>query len=114
MLFRSDVPEIIPPYESPNGKHVYHIYMIQLARDCPVSKEDFMYELYYHKGVKAWSHYLPIHLSKPFRDMGHREGECPVYEEVFNRFVTLPIFPAMTEEAVHYMAESIKDVLAGK
>ena len=109
-----DVAEIITPYEMPDAKHVYHIYMIQLTKDCPMSKEDFMYEMYYNKGVKAWSHYLPIHLTKPFRDMGHVEGECPVYEEVFNRFVTLPIFPAMTEEAIHYMANSIKEVLAGK
>lgn len=103
--------DLILPYEDPNGTHVYHIYMVQLTRDVSISKEDFMYELYYKKGIKAWSHYLPIHLSKPFREMGHHEGECPVYEEVFKRFVTLPIYPMLTEEAIDYMAQSIKEIL---
>lgn len=108
------VKEIITPFEDTAGKHVYHIYMIQLTKDAGISKEDFMYELYYNKGIKAWSHYLPIHLSKPFTDMGHGEGECPVFEEVFNRFVTLPIYPMMTDEAVDYMVDSIKEVFKEK
>ena len=72
-----------------------------------------MYELYYNKGIKAWSHYLPIHLSNPYRAEGHHEGECPVCEEVFNRYVTLPIHPRLTDEAIDYMAEAIKEALAG-
>ncbi len=107
----SDVPEIILPLDKKDGVHTWHIYMIQLQKDVRFSKEDFMYELYYNMGVKAWSHYLPIHLSKPFMDMGHKEGECPVYEEVFTRFVTLPIYPKLTEEAITYMADSIKEVI---
>lgn len=106
-----NVKDIILPYYDTKGKHVYHMYMIQLSKDAKISKEDFMYELYYNKGIKAWSHYLPIHLSKPFRDKGHYEGECPVYEELFKRFVTLPIHPMLTDEAIDYMAKSIKEVI---
>jgi perosamine synthetase len=44
---------IILPYIDPNGQHVWHIYMIQLDRNNSISKEDFMYKLYYDKGIKA-------------------------------------------------------------
>lgn len=107
----SGVNEIILPLDKGYGKHTWHIYMIQLAKGASFTKEDFMYELYYNKGIKAWSHYLPIHLSKPFREKGHKEGECPVYEEVFNRFVTFPLYPKLTEEALDYLADSIKETV---
>ena len=102
---------VIPPYEDPNGKHVYHLYMIQLTKDCPVSKEDFMWKMYTEKGIKAWSHYLPIHLTDPYIAKGHKEGECPVTEELFDRFVTLPMNPRLTEDAINYMADCILDIV---
>lgn len=107
----ADEPRLILPEDDPNGKHAWHIYMVQLTKDAGISKEDFMYDLYYNKGVKAWSHYLPIHLTAPFRALGHKEGECPVMEDVFSRFVTLPLYPALTDEAILYMAKSIKEAL---
>ena len=102
---------VISPYEDPNGKHVYHLYMIQLTKDCPVSKEDFMWKMYTEKGIKAWSHYLPIHLTDPYIAKGHKEGECPVTEELFGRFITLPMNPRLTEEAINYMADCILDIV---
>jgi dTDP-4-amino-4,6-dideoxygalactose transaminase len=108
------VPGLRLPYVDPKGHHVWHIYMVQLEKNSPISKEDFMYALYYEKGIKAWSHYLPVHLSEPYRAEGHTEGECPVCEEVFERYVTLPIHPRLTDEAIDYMAQSIREVLSAK
>lgn len=108
------VNELILPFVDPRGEHTWHLYMIQLTPDCPISKEDFMWELYTAKGIKAWSHYMPIHLTKPYRSEGHKEGECPVCEEVFSRYVTLPLHPRLTDEAIDYLADSIKEVLALK
>ncbi len=98
------------PYVDPKGKHVFHIYMIQLEKDFPLSKPDFMWELYTQKGVKAWSHYMLIHLSEPYIAQGHATGECPVAEEIVSRHVTLPIHPRLTEEAIDYMADCIIDL----
>ena len=95
------------PYVDAKGKHVFHLYMIQLEDDFPMTKEDFMWELYTNKGIKAWSHYMLIHLTRPYREQGHKEGECPVAESAFERLVTLPIHPRMTEEAIEYMANCI-------
>ena len=103
-------PGIRLPYEDPAGKHVYHIYMIQLEKKHPMGKSDFMWELYTQKGIKAWSHYMLIHLTDPYRSQGHRVGECPIAEEVVTRHVTLPIHPRLTHEAIDYMADCIIDL----
>jgi len=106
----SDIQGVIPPKVDPEGKHVFHLYMIQLTKDFPMSKEDFMWKLYTEKGIKAWSHYLPIHLTGPYRKEGHHEGECPVAESAFERYVTLPIHPRLTGEALDYMAKTIAEL----
>lgn len=88
--------------------------MIQLKKGHPVEKSDFMWELYTKKGIKAWSQYMLIHLAEPCRSQGHREGECPIAEEVMTRHVTLPIHPRLTLKAIDYMADCIIDLSKAK
>ena len=101
------------PGDDPEGKHTFHLYVIQIEDDFPVNKTDFMWKLYTVKGIKAWSHYMPIHLTGPFRKQGHSEGECPVAENAFNKYVTLPIHPGLTMEAIDYMAECVRELGKG-
>jgi len=95
------------PKEDPDGIHTWHLFLIQLTDDFKMSKKDFMWELYTKKGIKAWSHYMPIHLTKPYIAQGHKQGECPVAEEAFKRYVTFPLHPSLTVEALDYLADSI-------
>jgi hypothetical protein len=75
-----------------------------------LNKEDFMWELYTGKRIKVWSHYMPIHLTTAYRKLGHHEGECPVAESLFHKYVSLPIHPRMTEAAISYVTESIREL----
>ena len=69
-----------------------------------------MWELYTKKGIKVWSHYMPMHLTDVYRAMGHKEGECPVAEILFDQYVSIPIHPRMTEEAIQYVIDSIREL----
>jgi dTDP-4-amino-4,6-dideoxygalactose transaminase len=91
-------------------KHVFHVYLLLLGPEYRLSKEDFMWELYSSKQIKAWSHYMPIHLTQVYRSMGHGDGECPVAEGMFDRYVSIPIHPRMTEEAIQYVIQSIREL----
>jgi len=95
------------PKEEPGSTHVFHLYVVQLEPEFSWSKVDFMYELYTRFGVKVWNNYVPVHLTQPYADKGHRPGECPVAEAAFDKFVSLPIHPRLTDEAVDYLADSI-------
>ncbi|MDX2196304.1 MAG: DegT/DnrJ/EryC1/StrS family aminotransferase [Cytophagales bacterium] len=41
---------------------------------------------------------------------GHKEGECPIAEELFKKYVSLPIHPRLSQEALDYMISSIKEL----
>jgi len=97
------------PYVSPDVKHVFHIYCVMVEPVFRLNKEDFMWELYTAKRIKVWSHYMPIHLTTAYRKLGHHDGECPVAESLFHKYVSLPIHPRMTEDSITYVTDSIRE-----
>ncbi len=98
------------PFIAPENKHVFHIYCLLVEDAFSRSKEDFMWELYTNKRIKAWSHYMPIHLTSVYRQMGHAPGECPVAEKLFEKYVSIPIHPRLSDDAVQYVIESIGEL----
>ena len=104
------VPGIVLPWVDPKGKHIFHFYVLQLTDRHPLGKSEMMWRLYTQKGIKAWNHYMPIHLAEPYRAQGHREGECPVAEKAHGYFLSLPIHPRLTAEALDYLAVSVAEL----
>ena len=98
------------PHVPSHLKHVFHVYLLLLQPGFRLRKEDFMWDLYTKKQIKVWSHYMPIHLTQIYRSLGHSEGECPVAEAAFERYVSLPIHPRMKEESIQYVIDSIREL----
>ena len=104
------IPGLTLPYVSPAVKHVFHIYCVLVEPEFRLNKEDFMWEMYTGKRIKVWSHYMPIHLTTAYRKLGHGEGECPIAEGLYHKYVSLPIHPRMTDETVSYVTDSIREL----
>jgi perosamine synthetase len=102
------LPGLGMPHVPPENHHVYHVFCVRVLPEFTRDKEDFMWQLYTERRVKVWSHYMPIHLTTAFRKLGHGPGECPVAEELFSQYVSLPIHPRLTPEAIEYLLTSIE------
>ena len=98
------------PFVLPDNKHVFHIFNVLIQPEFGRSKEDFMWEMYTGKQIKVWSHYMPIHLTTAYRRLGHNPGECPIAEKLFEKYVSLPIHPRMSDEVVQYVIDSIREL----
>lgn len=98
------------PHVEADRKHVFHIYTVLVKPEFAMNKEDFMWDLYTKKKIKVWSHYMPMHLTEVYRAMGHTDGECPVAEGLFHQYVSIPIHPRMTDEAIQYVIDSIREL----
>ncbi|HEX7728329.1 MAG TPA: DegT/DnrJ/EryC1/StrS family aminotransferase [Terracidiphilus sp.] len=105
-----DVAGLQLPYIESGNDSSYHVYCILLKENFRLTKDDFMWEMYTGKKIKVWSHYMPIHLTTAYRKLGHGEGECPIAEELFHQYVSLPIHPRMTDETVQYVIDSIREL----
>ncbi|KIA80922.1 aminotransferase DegT [Chromobacterium piscinae] len=62
-----------------------------------------------HIGVGV--HYPAMHLFTLFREKGYAEGQFPVAEDIGARTVTLPLFPAMSDEDVIRVCQTFSAVL---
>jgi dTDP-4-amino-4,6-dideoxygalactose transaminase len=65
------------------------------------------------KGIQCGVHYpVPVHLQKAYRDLGHDTGAFPVSEQTALEFISLPMFPELTEEQVATVAISLREAVA--
>lgn len=97
LAFR-DVPEIGRPTVKADRDHAWHLYVIQLQLDqLTISRDEFIEELKKRR-IGSSVHFIPLHLHPYYRDVwGHRPAHFPVASAVFERIVSLPIFPGMTD-----------------
>ena len=95
---------------SPDSKHVFHVFAVLIEDDFPLNKEDFMWRMFTERRIKVWSHYMPVHLTTAYRKRGHRPGECPVAEALSQQYVSLPIHPRLTPEAIDYLCSAVEEL----
>jgi dTDP-4-amino-4,6-dideoxygalactose transaminase len=102
----ADVPEVVTPHAADYAKHVYHIYAIRTQ-----NRDAFMEKLA-EQGISCGIHYpVPLHLQEAYASLGYKKGDFPVAEKCAREFVSLPMFPELTEEQIHYVVEKIKENL---
>ena len=106
-----DLPVILPPRAAPGDTHSWHLYILQLNREAPVSRDEFI-RLLNASGIGTSVHYRPLHhmtVWKPFcvgRDF-------PNADMVFSRCVSLPLFMAMTDDEQERVIEVVRAILTG-
>ncbi|MEM9138192.1 MAG: DegT/DnrJ/EryC1/StrS aminotransferase family protein [Pseudomonadota bacterium] len=107
----ADLPLILPPHAAPGDSHSWHLYIVQLADDAPIGRNDFILALK-EAGVGCSVHYRPLHQMTYWADAAP-EGGCPAAEDYFKRCVSLPLFMDMTEDEQTYVIATIRGLLGG-
>ncbi|MEO7318805.1 MAG: UDP-4-amino-4,6-dideoxy-N-acetyl-beta-L-altrosamine transaminase [Chthoniobacteraceae bacterium] len=88
-------PAVTPLTVRPGVSHGYHLYVVQLA---PELDRGAVFRALRAENIGVNVHYLPVYLHPFYREkFGFRAGLCPVAEQAYERILSLPIFPTMTE-----------------
>lgn len=107
-----DTEEIILIKEESFTKTAWHIYPVQfdLTKLNITRKEIF--EQLEEKGIKCQVHYVPVHFM-PFyqKTFGYKRGDFPITEQYYERAITLPLFPKLTDKETSYVIESVKEII---
>ena len=109
----SQIEEIITPVEKEKVKAVYHIYVIQLRTEMLKVGRREIFEALRAENIGVNVHYVPVHLH-PFyqRELGYKKGDYHRAERYYERAITLPIFPKMSDEDVEDVIKAVKKVIA--
>jgi dTDP-4-amino-4,6-dideoxygalactose transaminase len=102
----ASVEGITLPVEAEYAKHVYHIFAVR------VQERDELMQLLERDGIGCGIHYpVPVHLQEAYASLGHRKGSFPVSERTSSEFVSLPMFPELTDAQIDRVVEAVKDAL---
>ncbi len=62
-------------------------------------------------GIGVSVHFIPLHLHPHYqRTYGYTPGDFPVAEAIFERSISLPIWPGMTDTEVGRVSETLLDI----
>ena len=103
------LPHICTPVapENPN-EHSWHLYIVQLL---PGERQGFIRALS-EANIECSVHYIPLHLFAFYQEQyGYRVGDFPCAEAAFERVVSLPLHPGLTEEEIHIVIDEIGKIM---
>lgn len=112
----ADVKGLILPPEIEEGNiHSWHIYTPLIDIDTlGFSRDDFMAQMS-KRNIGTAYHYQALHLFTCYGEItGLKAGDLPNSEYVSERIVSLPLFPAMTDDDVTDVIEAIKEICGMK
>jgi dTDP-4-amino-4,6-dideoxygalactose transaminase len=93
----SDLPLVMPPRPPPGDTHSWHLFVVQLAADSPVGRDEAIEQLF-AAGIGCSVHYVPLHLQPYWRDRYElRPGQFPHSQKLFERGFSLPLYTKMTD-----------------
>ena len=106
-----EVPEIITPVEKEYTRHSYHLYPVLIDIDkTGVTRDDFIKRLK-ENNIGTSVHFIPLHLHPYYQNKyRYKKGDFHVAEYLFDREVSLPMYPGMTKDDVMYVVETIKNI----
>ncbi|HVJ84633.1 MAG TPA: DegT/DnrJ/EryC1/StrS family aminotransferase [Caulifigura sp.] len=108
----ADVEEIKLPAVRPDVVHAWHLYVIQVDIErLSINRNDFIKALN-GAGIGTSVHYLPLHMHPLYRDrFGYQPSDLPVAQSAFDRIISLPVYPTMTESEVDYVISTVRSIV---
>lgn len=102
----SGLPGLTLPVEAAYAHHIFHVYAVRVAhRDTVLQKMG-------EKGISCGIHYpVPVHLQKAYANLGHQRGDFPVSEATADSFLSLPMYPELTDPQLDAVVAALKTCL---
>ena len=102
------LPGVALPVEAEYSRHNFHVYAVRVAQRDRILKQ--MGE----RGIGVGIHYpVPVHLQNAYANLGYKRGDFPVSEACADSFLSLPMYPELTDQQIETVVTEFKACLAG-
>lgn len=102
------VKEIKIPKQLEATNSGWHLYMIQL--DEKIDRKEIFNKMR-AQNIGVHVHYIPVYWHPYYQNLGYEKGICPVAENWYDRALTLPIHPNMTDDDVKLIAKNLFELV---
>ena len=101
----SPIEQVIVPFTS-NTEFVSNYIMPIVLEDSTIEKRDTLRDFLHSKGIQTSNHYPAIHKFSIYKNY---PAELPLTEYVCDNEITLPMYAALSEEDIKYIAENLSE-----
>lgn len=107
-----DVRGIRIPATLPYNDHGWHLYVVEINEQvCGVSRDRFIEAMREH-GIGTSVHFIPLHRHPLYRNkLGVKPEQFQRSEEIYQRIVSLPLYPAMRDEDADRVISAVQETL---
>ena len=100
------------PVERPNVEHAWHLFVLRLRPGVlRIGRDAFIEELT-ARNIGTSVHFIPIHLHPYYRDKyAYRPTDFPVALQNYERMLSLPLNPRLSDADVADVIEAVRDVV---
>lgn len=81
--------------------NAYHLYVIQ------TNDRLGLYNHLKTQNIFAQVHYVPVHLMPYYAQFGHKKGDYPLAEAYYDKCLSLPMYPALSNEEQDFVIATI-------
>lgn len=107
----NDLPLLLPRC-LPNRRSAWHLYAIEIDETRTPISRNTVFTALRNAGIGANLHYIPIHTQPYYTRLGFKRGDFPVAESYAARAISIPLYPAMTDDQQVYVVDTLKKALA--
>ncbi len=106
------LPEIERPVVLADRESAWHLYVVRLRLDGLRVGRAEVFRALRGENIGVNVHYIPVPWHPYYERLGFQRGGWPVAEGAYERILSLPIFPAMTDADVEDVVYAVEKVLA--
>jgi len=91
----------------------WHIYILKLELEQLQCGRRKVFDALRAENIGVNVHYIPVYKLPYYQSLGYEGGLCPQAERLYECFITLPLFPKMTEQDILDVINSLNKVIRG-
>ena len=98
---------IILPFLKEDRITSWHLYVIK------IENRDEIIEKLKASGVGCSVHFIPVHKHPYYKNKyGYKNEDYPIANKVFDKSLSLPIYPDMSDEEIEYVILKVKEIVS--
>ena len=103
---------VIGPARAADRSSAWHLYVVEIdeTRSSRSRADVFRHMRDAEIGVNV--HYIPIHTQPYYTRLGFKRGDFPASERYYERALSIPLFPALTESQQEHVVTTLSEALA--
>jgi len=92
-------------------QHAWHLYVLRVCPGVLSIHRDQLIEELKQRGIGSSVHFIPLHTHPYYRKTWrYRRGDFPVAEDYFDRCISLPLYPAMSDNDQQRVIDAILEI----